>query len=126
MNTTSQATGEALYAAGLWLIEQRRHADAKEVFRAMLFAAPEDERGWLALGTCHEACGEIEQAFKLFSLAPSACGKALRCNVAKARILSAQGRTDLAIELYEQTAQLAEQLDDGDIAAIVTAERNLL
>jgi tetratricopeptide (TPR) repeat protein len=57
---------EALYSAGHWLLTAERFADAAVVFRTMAMAAPSDERCWLALGSCHEAIGQLEIAISLY------------------------------------------------------------
>jgi len=121
---TSRATADALYGAGHWLLEQERHEDAKHVFRTMLVLAASDERGWLALGACHEGTHELEKAAQLYALAALACGTALRCGVARARVLRTLGRNDEAADAYEKAADLAADADDGDLAAIVAAERS--
>ena len=73
---TSPETVDALYSVGHWLLEQSRHHDAKHVFRSMLAMAATDERGWLALGACHEETAELDKAARLYALAPAACGTA--------------------------------------------------
>ncbi len=57
---------EAFYAAGHWLYSQRRFEDAVTVFRAVIRLAPSDERGWLALGACHEALDRHDVALELY------------------------------------------------------------
>jgi tetratricopeptide (TPR) repeat protein len=121
MNSTT-AVADTLYGAGHWLIEQQRHEDAKHVFRTMLSLAPSDERGWLALGACHEQANELETAARLYRLAPLACGTALRCVIANARVLRKLARDDLAEEAYAAAAELADDADDAELAAIIAAE----
>jgi Flp pilus assembly protein TadD len=57
---------EAFYAAGHWLYSQRRFEDAVTVFRAVIRLTPTDERGWLALGACHEALDRHDVALELY------------------------------------------------------------
>ena len=125
MNCPTQGTSNALYGAGCWLLEQRRHEDAMHVFRTMLVVAPADERAWLGLGECHEELGELDRADALYALATSACGSALRCVVARARLLRATAREDEAQELYASAAVLAVASRDDEVLAIVDAEGRL-
>ena len=83
---------EALYATGHRLLSSDRYADAASVYRAMLTFAPQDERGWLALGACHEGLGQSELALQLY-----AAGRALsrgggRCDLARARVFRGNPR----------------------------------
>ena len=120
---SSPATAETLYGVGHWLLEQRRYDDAKHVFRTMLAVAGADERGWLALGACHEGTQELETAAHLYALAPAACGVAARCLIALARVLRRLERDDDAEEAYEQAARRAEDTDDEALLCILGAER---
>jgi tetratricopeptide (TPR) repeat protein len=60
------ASAEAFYAAGHLLYSQRRFEDAITVFLAVIRLAPTDERGWLALGACHEALDRHDVALELY------------------------------------------------------------
>src|SRR5689334_25110688 len=87
---------EALYATGHRLLSSDRFADAACVYRAMLTFAPQDERGWLALGACHEGLGQAELALQLY-----AAGRALsrgggRCDLARARLFRSMGHHEQA------------------------------
>ena len=121
MSTT--IANDTLYNAGHWLIAQDRHEDAKHVFRTMLALAPSDERAWLALGACHEGTHELEKAARLYALAPLACGDSLRCLIAHARVLRRLEREDAAASAYALAADLATQVDDSDLAALIAAEQ---
>ncbi len=125
MSAEILATANALYTTGCWLLERQRHDDAKHVFRTMLLVAPNDERGWLGLGSCHEETGETERADALYELAPQACGPAARCAVARARLLRLAGRFDDADAAYALAADHAESADDHEILAVIIAERDL-
>ena len=120
---SSPATADTLYSVGHWLLEQSRHDEAKHVFRTMLAVAATDERGWLALGACHEGTQELEKAARLYSLAPAACGSAARCLVALARVLRRLEREDEADDTYERAARVADDVSDEALAAIIAAER---
>ncbi len=122
MSTQTLATANALYRTGRWLLDQQRHDDALHVFRTMLAVAPSDERGWLGLAACHEERGEADRADALYALAPSACGGALRCLVARARLRGAAGDEAEARALYGDAAAGAAEAGDDDVAMIVRAE----
>ena len=122
MNTVTQ-TVEALYAVGHWLVGRERHREAISLFRTMLLVDAADERGWLALATCHERLDEPEKAIALCRLASAACdGKAVRCTVARARLHKALGDDDEASEAYSDAARVAEMVGDHELAAVIALE----
>ncbi|HVH47517.1 MAG TPA: hypothetical protein VM925_34515 [Labilithrix sp.] len=122
MNATTH-TLDALYAVGHRLIGQERPRDALSLFRTMLLVDARDERGWLALATCHELLAEPDKALTLYRLASTACeGKAVRCAIARARLHRSLGANDEATDAYEEAARMAEALDDDDAAALVARE----
>jgi Flp pilus assembly protein TadD len=114
---------DALYAVGHWLYNQDRFADAIRVFRAVLRVAPRDERGWLALGACHEALDQHDVALELYDQARRTAEAAPRCNMARARVLRARGMEADARESLEEAARVADQLDDDEVRALLVAER---
>jgi len=114
---------EALYATGHWLYSQQRIAHALTVFRAMIHIAPRDERGWLALGACHEAQEQHDIALELYGAASAIAKTAPRCELARARILRARGMEAEARDALEQAARVAEDLRDEDLRVLVAAER---
>ncbi len=113
---------EALYATGHWLYTQERVADAQNVFRALIHVAPNDERGWLALGACHELHGEQDIAFELYDMASSVV-EAPRCGIARARILRARGLEREARQALDEIARLAASLHDDELRRLVELER---
>lgn len=113
---------EALYATGHWLYTQERVADAQNVFRALIHVAPHDERGWLALGACHEVHGEHDIAYELYDMA-SSVGEAPRCGIARARILRERGLEREARQALDEVAQLAASQHDDELRWLVEAER---
>jgi Flp pilus assembly protein TadD len=115
---------EALYATGHWLYSQDRFANAQSVFRAMIHLAPEDERGWLALGACHEALEEDDVALELYGAAATET-TAPRCELARARILRRRGRDTEARAAVAEAARIAEQLRDYELRCLVVAEGGL-
>lgn len=113
---------EALYATGHWLFTQARIGDAQGVFRALVYVAPEDERGWLALGACYESEGDDDVALELYAAA-SAVTTAPLCDVARARILRKRGDGAAARHTLDEVARLAEGRRDHQTLALVHAER---
>ena len=116
---------EALYATGHQLFSRARFADAACVYRAMLTFAPQDERGWLALGACHEGLGQIELALQLY-----AAGRALsrgggRCDLARARLFRALGKIEDAEEAWRRARRRAATIGDRELLALLDAERVL-
>lgn len=114
---------EALYATGHWLYSQLRIAHAMPVFRAMIHIAPHDERGWLALGACHETQDQSEIALEIYGAATAVAPAAPRCELARARLLFARGMDREARDALAEAARIAEQLHDDDLRALVALER---
>jgi tetratricopeptide (TPR) repeat protein len=113
---------EALYATGYWLFTQRRTAHALAVFRGLIHLAPQDERGWLALGACYEAQDQHDHALTLYEWASHMGAAAPRCEVARARILRARGQVHEARGALAEAARLAHDLHDDELSAIVASE----
>jgi len=113
---------EALYAAGYWLYAQQRIDDAVTVFRAVIRIAPHDERGWLALGACHEAQDRHDVALELYDEARRVARTAPRCGLARARILRTRGMDEHAKDAFVEAARIAEELDDDELRALVAEE----
>lgn len=113
---------EALYATGHWLYSQLRIDHAISVFRAMIHIAPNDERGWLALGACHESKDQHDIALELYAAAAAMTHAAPRCELARARLLRARGREAEANEAIAQAARIAEELHDDELRALVASE----
>ena len=114
---------EALYATGHWLYSQLRIEQAMPVFRAMVHLAPHDERGWLALGACHEAEDQSEIAREIYGAATAVAPAAPRCELARARLLFARGMVREAHEALAEAARIAEQFHDDELRALVAIER---
>lgn len=113
---------EALYATGHWLLSNGRHADAAEVLRTMTIARPEDERGWLALGACHEAIGQARIAIELYRIARTAASPAVRSTIACGRALRAFSTAD-ADDAFDDAYELARASDQAELAELALAER---
>lgn len=114
---------ESLYAAGHWLLLQDRFHDAACIFRTMLQAAPTDERGWLALGACHENIDQRRIAAELYRLAETTAAPALRCRIARARALRDEGHDDEADDAYERAIEAAEEHGEEELADLARRER---
>ena len=115
---------EAFYAAGHWLYSQSRFDDATTVFRAVIRLAPEDERGWLALGACNEALDRHDVALELYDEARRVASAAPRCDLARARILRSRGLADDARQAFAEAERAARLVDDDDLHALIAAERH--
>jgi Flp pilus assembly protein TadD len=122
MNVTKQASADALYGVGHWLLEQERADDAMHVFRTMLVLAPTDERAWLGLGACHEKTNEPAKAARLYALAPQACSGSVRLAVALGRVLQKLDRDADAHDAFAKAAELAEATGDVQLATLVAME----
>jgi len=115
-----RASVEALYAAGYWLLERERVAEAAKVFRVMLHAEPRDERAWLGLGECHERAGQPLVALELYGAGGVVAESRVRCLLARARVLRALERSAEADDaLSEAQQRLAVEDDDGELTALV-------
>jgi tetratricopeptide (TPR) repeat protein len=115
---------EAFYAAGHWLYTQGRFDDAVTVFRAVIRLAPEDERGWLALGACNEALDRHDVALELYDEARRVSSAAPRCGLARARILHARGQSTDARQAFAEAERAASLVDDDELRALIEAERS--
>jgi tetratricopeptide (TPR) repeat protein len=114
---------ESLYATGHWLLLQKRYDDAARVFRAMALTRPEDERAWLALGTCHEALDQPDVANELYLVAATVAAPAVRCAIARARMLRALDPR-AARDAFEDAWHLALDHGEEELAALADHERN--
>lgn len=123
MNATldTSRAADGLYACGHALLTEGRVADAACVFRALAAAMPEEERGWLGLGACHEAIGQHSVAIELYGTAEELVASPARTAVAKARALRIMGRDDLAEAALDSAADLA--IGDADLEMLVRLER---
>ena len=120
---TPADTIEKLYGIGFWLHAQERYADAALAFRTMLRTAPTDERGWLALGACHENIEQPRIALELYGWGAMVARDSVRCHLASARLLIKLERVSEAIEATDRALRLAEEKGDEDLLELVHAER---
>lgn len=115
-----RAACNALYAAGHHMLERDRLDDAAILFRTMLLADAEDERGWLALGECHERLEQDAMAEELYSAGAQIARSKLRCLVAVSRLFRKQGDAR-ADEALEAASELAATDDEEELLEL---ERN--
>lgn len=116
-------TVEAIYATGHHLFARERYADASRAFQTMLFKDPHDERGWLGLGECHERINQPSHALELYGWGSVLGRAAVRCHLARARLLRVLNRDDEADAALEKATELAEASDDETLAVLVARER---
>jgi tetratricopeptide (TPR) repeat protein len=114
---------EALYQRGFRLHLDERYGEAAAVFRAMLRAAPTDERSWLALGDCHEKLGQARIALELYSAGTIAAEPAPRCLLSRFRALYDLGRRSNAELAYGKALQIAASRNDDALVSILESER---
>jgi tetratricopeptide (TPR) repeat protein len=115
---------EALYATGHGLYSRERYEDAAAVFRVLVLCAPEEERGYVALGACHEGLEQPEVALEIYAAALIATPYAARCQVARARLMRTLHLDDYAREAIDEAERLAELRGDEDVLALVAFERS--
>ena len=111
---------DTLYATAHSLLHEERPKDAACVVRAMVLAAPTDERGWLALGLSHEALGQPDIALEMYATGRVMAAPSPRCELARARVLRLLGRDDAAGEALDVASSLA---DGDEMAMLIESER---
>lgn len=114
------AACDALYAAGHYMLERDRVKDAAVLFRTMLLADARDERGWLALGACHERLEQDAMAEELYSAGAQMARTRVRCLLAVARLFERIG-DDRADEAVDAASDLAATDEEQEL---VEYERN--
>lgn len=120
---TGQLGVEILYQRGFRLYTLGQYAEATDFFRAMLHAAPTDERGWLALGDCHERLGQERVALELYSAGSIAAHPAPRCLISRFRALYDVNRPLDAQVAYDEAMQIAVFRGDEVLVSILEEER---
>ena len=107
----AQDACNALYAAGHYMLDRERVEDAAVLFRTMLLADACDERGWLALGACHEVLEQDVMAEELYSAGAQIARSRLRCLLAVARLFRRLGddRVDEALGAAAEIAMTDEE-----------------
>ncbi len=107
MNSLTEAREacDALYAAGHYMLGRDRIDDAAALFRTILLADARDERGWLALGACHERVEQYGMAEELYSAGAQIARSPVRCLIAVARLFRRVG-DERADECLDAAADL--------------------
>jgi tetratricopeptide (TPR) repeat protein len=116
---------EGLYATTHALLSRRQFGEAAAVCRAMLACAPHDERGWLALGACHEGLTQYDLALQLYAVGRAMSGGGARCELARARLFRALGKAEEADDAMARACSLAEAADDDELLALLHRETRL-
>jgi hypothetical protein len=96
-----------LYAAGNHFLENQRPLDAVHFFRTMLLHDATDERGWIALGVCHEELGQLGIAADIYAggaLAAKTKGRCLLALSAAKRELGQEAESEEALDLARACA----------------------
>jgi tetratricopeptide (TPR) repeat protein len=114
---------EGLYATGHWLYSRARYRDASAVFRVIALCLPDEERGYLALGACHEGLGQEAIALEIYNTATLSVPSAPRCHVARARLLRKCGMHDHADAALDEAESIARALRDEHLEALIASER---
>lgn len=117
---SAKETQDALYAGGHHMLALERYVDAAAFFRVMVLRDAGDQRGWLALGYCHEQTGDDEVALQLYDAGVESATCKVRCLLASARVLRKLG-DPLAAERRHRDAT-REAAGDEDLWALVCAE----
>ena len=115
---------DALYAFAHTMLETDRMEQAVQAFRVLVRFAPTDERAWLGLGACHEKLEQDDVASELYGAgAMVASPPSARCHLALARLARRRGDMLEAVEYIDAAGELASELDDRELSALVDYER---
>jgi tetratricopeptide (TPR) repeat protein len=120
-----QRVADILYQNGYRLHAEERYPEAAAIFATMLRASPTDERGWLALGDCHEKLGQRRIALELYSAGSIAAAPAPRCELSRFRALYDWHHVSEAQHAYDQALRIATVLGDETLFSIVENERRI-
>jgi hypothetical protein len=115
-------TIEAIYATAHWLLGEDRPDEAARVLHVMLKFRPHDERGWLALGACHERLAQPRTALELYGTGTVAAAPSPRLLVARSRVLRTLGRDGDADAALDEAARAAELVGDEPLMQLIDAE----
>lgn len=117
---TAAETQDALYAGGHHMLALDRYVDAAAFFRVMVLRDAGDERGWLALGHCHEETGDDDVALQMYECGIELASCKVRCLLAAARVLRRNGRPVEAERRHRDATREAN--GDRELWALVSAE----
>jgi cytochrome c-type biogenesis protein CcmH/NrfG len=111
---------DTLYAAGHYFLQKNRVQDALIFFRMMLVTGPEDERGFLAMGHCHELLGSQDLAMEIYGTGVQIATKKVRTFCACARIVERSGNSEKADQIL---AEALGWVSDDDEAELIQNEQ---
>jgi tetratricopeptide (TPR) repeat protein len=124
--TVGRFTREALdriYATGLELHGLGRYEDAASAFRIFVMHVPTEERGYLALGRCHEAMGEEAIALEIYEAAIGTATTSAHAHLARGHILLDFEQREEADEAFDDAERAALVEYDEFIGALIALER---
>jgi tetratricopeptide (TPR) repeat protein len=124
--TVGHITREALdriYTLGLELHAVGRYEDAASAFRMFLLHVPAEERGYLALGRCHEALGEEMIALEIYEAAIGSALTSAHAHLARGRILLDLGQNEEADMAFDDAERAAQGEYDDFIETLIAFER---
>ncbi len=106
---------EIFYAVAHELIGADRYRDAATVLRAMIVAAPSDDRGWLALSHCHEKLEQLVIAKEILAAGRAVVASNVRLSIALARGMRLLGDVGALRDsvLHDAELALAASQDDA-------------
>jgi tetratricopeptide (TPR) repeat protein len=116
---------ELLYRDGFRLHKEERYIEASALFRTMLRVAPTDERGWLALGDCHEKLGQRKIALELYSAGSVAADPAPLCLLSRFRTLYDMSQHEEARRAYGRAFEIATAIGDETLLSRIEKERSV-
>ncbi|MEZ4371547.1 MAG: tetratricopeptide repeat protein [Polyangiaceae bacterium] len=119
MEGSEEPSPELLYAAGHWLFEAERYADAATLFRLLAVTKPNDERAWVALGECHERVGHQRVALEMYGVGMVEAEPAPRCALGRARLLNNLGED--AGDAFAVARECILQADADELLPILEA-----
>lgn len=117
---TAAETQDALYAGGHHMLSLDRIVDAAAFFRVMVLRDAGDERGWLALGHCHEETGDDEVALQMYEGGIETASCKVRCLLASARLLRKIGQPLEAERRHRDATR--EAAGNRELWALVSSE----
>lgn len=68
-STFSKESLSHLYASGYDLYRNGKYLDARDFFRFITYANPQDRRSWMGLGACYQMVKLYKQAIECYSVA---------------------------------------------------------
>ena len=117
---SSVETQDALYAGGHHMLSLDRFVDAAAFFRVMVLRDASDERGWLALGHCHEETGDDDVALQMYEGGIELASCKVRSLLAAARVLRKLGQPIEAERRHRDATR--EASGDHELWTLVSAE----